>query len=129
MKRDVILTAGPIDEAALVAARVLGPGMGAVVSFAGVVRGQEEGAPIQAIEYEAFDRMVRHQFGLILDEVAQRWPVESVRLVHRTGRVAVNESSLWVEVVTPHRGEAFAACQYLIEEMKKRVPIWKKPLA
>lgn len=129
MKREVILSADPIDEAALVSARALGRGMGAVVSFAGVVRGQEDGAPIEAIEYEAFDRMVRHQFGLILDEVEQRWPVESIRLVHRTGRVAVNETSLWVEVVTPHRGEGFAACQYLIDEMKQRVPIWKKPLA
>jgi molybdopterin synthase catalytic subunit len=73
--------------------------------------------------------MVRHQFGLLFDEVEQRWPVASIRLVHRTGRVAVTEASLWVEVVTPHRGEAFAACQYLIDEMKKRVPIWKKILA
>lgn len=129
MRRELILTAAPIDEPALVASRTLGGGMGAVVSFSGVVRGQEEGAPIQAIEYEAFEKMVRHQFGLLFDEVEQRWPVESVRLVHRTGRVDVSEASLWVEVVTPHRGEAFAACQYLIDEMKKRVPIWKKILA
>lgn len=129
MKRELILTAQPIDEGALVAGRSLGGGMGAVVAFSGVVRGEEAGAPIQAIEYEAFEKMVRRQFGLIFDEVEQRWPVASIRLVHRTGRVAVNEASLWVEVVTPHRGEAFAACQYLIDEMKKRVPIWKKPLA
>ena len=53
--------------------------------------------------------------------------MESVRLVHRVGMVKVNEPSLWVEVVTPHRGEAFAACQWLIDEMKRVVPIWKKP--
>jgi molybdopterin synthase catalytic subunit len=129
MTRELILTADPIDEAALVASRTLGGGHGAVVAFSGVVRGQEEGAPIQAIEYEAFEKMVRHQFGILFDEVEQRWPVASIRLVHRTGRVAVTEASLWVEVVTPHRGEAFAACQYLIDEMKKRVPIWKKILA
>ena len=51
---------------------------------------------------------------------------ESVRLVHRVGVVKVNEPSLWVEVVAPHRGEAFAACQWLIDEMKRTVPIWKK---
>ena len=54
--------------------------------------------------------------------------MESGRLVHRLGVVPVNESSLWVEMIAPHRAEAFAACQFLIEEMKQKVPIWKKPL-
>ena len=76
----------------------------------------------------AFDQMVRHQFTLIFDEVERRWPVESVRLVHRIGVVAVGEPSLWVEVVTAHRAEAFAACQWLIDEMKRTVPIWKRPV-
>ncbi len=128
MKRELILTHEPIDEAALVQTRVLSGGMGAAVSFAGVVRGSEEGTPIRAIDYEAFEPMVRKQFELIFDEVEKRWPIESVRLVHRLGVVAVNEPSLWVEVIAPHRGEAFAACQHLIDEMKRLVPIWKKPL-
>ncbi|MFM1769847.1 MAG: hypothetical protein RJA22_2376 [Verrucomicrobiota bacterium] len=129
MKRELILAEGPIDEAALAAGRRVGPGIGAVVVFAGLVRGREGEAPIAALGYEAFEKMARHQFGLIFDEMARRWPVESVRLVHRVGRVAVGESSLWVEVAAPHRGEAFAACQFLIDEMKRRVPIWKKPVA
>ena len=128
MKRELILTTTPIDEIALVRSRVLSAGMGAAVSFAGVVRGSEDGAAIRAIDYEAFEPMVRRQFDLIFDDVEQRWPVESVRLVHRLGVVAVNEPSLWVEVIAPHRGEAFAACQHLIDEMKRLVPIWKKPL-
>jgi molybdopterin synthase catalytic subunit len=103
--------------------------MGAVVNFLGVVRGEEEGEPIQAIEYEAFQQMAGHQFNLLFDEIEKRWPVESVRLIHRIGRVETNEPSLWVEVIAPHRGEAFAACQWLIDEMKRVVPIWKKPLA
>ena len=101
-------------------------GMGAVVYFLGVVRGEEDGEAIHAIEYEAFQKMAEHQFSLILDEIEKRWPVESVRLVHRVGVVKVNEPSLWVELVAPHRGEAFAACQWLIDEMKRVVPIWKK---
>jgi molybdopterin synthase catalytic subunit len=101
-------------------------GMGAAVYFTGVVRGTEQGAAIQAIEYEAFQRMAEHQFGLLFDEMEKRWPVESVRLVHRLGIIQVNEASLWVEVITPHRAEAFAACQWLIDEMKRVVPIWKK---
>jgi molybdopterin synthase catalytic subunit len=128
MNRELTFIQGPIDEAALVRRRTMSHGMGAAVYFAGVVRGGEDGRKIRAIEYEAFERMVERQFGLIFQEMEKRWPIESVRLVHRVGVVNVNEPSLWVEVVAPHRGEAFAACQYLIDEMKRVVPIWKKPL-
>lgn len=127
VKRQLTITKEPINESRLIAAREISAGMGAVVNFTGVVRGSEEGKTISAIEYEAFERMVTHQFTLLFDELAQRWPVESVRLVHRIGLVAVGEPSLWVEVVAPHRAEAFAACQWLIDEMKRVVPIWKKP--
>ena len=129
MNRSLLITTEPIAETALIARRTMSPGMGAVVNFLGVVRGEEGGDAISAIEYEAFERMVTHQFNLLFDEMAKRWPVESIRLVHRIGVVNVNEPSLWVEVVAPHRGEAFAACQWLIDEMKRVVPIWKKPVA
>jgi molybdopterin synthase catalytic subunit len=126
MKRKLSITSEPIDEASLATQREMSGGMGAAVCFTGVVRGVEEGAAIAAIEYEAFQRMAEHQFGLLFDEMEKRWPIESVRLVHRIGLVKVNEPSLWVEVIAPHRGEAFAACQWLIDEMKRVVPIWKK---
>jgi molybdopterin synthase catalytic subunit len=129
MKRELTLTTEAIDEAALVDTRAMSQDMGAAVYFAGVVRAAEEGQTISAIEYEAFEKMVRHQFDIVFNEMERRWPIESVRLVHRLGVVRVNEASLWVEVIAPHRGEAFAACQYLIDEMKLVVPIWKKPLA
>jgi molybdopterin synthase catalytic subunit len=128
MRRELTITAAPIDEPALLQSRKFSDGMGAVIYFLGVVRGTEEGTTINAIEYEAFQKMAEHQFNLLFDEMEKRWPIESVRLVHRTGMVKVNEPSLWVEVVAPHRGEAFAACQWLIDEMKRVVPIWKKPL-
>jgi molybdopterin synthase catalytic subunit len=128
MKRELNITNAPIDEAALLRRRAMSHDMGAVVYFLGVVRGAEEGKTISAIEYEAFDKMVTHQFNLLFDEMEKRWPIESVRLVHRVGVVKVNEPSLWVEVIAPHRGEAFAACQWLIDEMKRVVPIWKKPV-
>jgi len=128
MKRQLTLTPEPINEAALLAQRVMSHGMGAVVCFLGVVRGTEGNANISALEYEVFQRMAEHQINLLFDEMAQRWPIESVRLVHRVGLVKVNEPSLWVEVVAPHRGEAFAACQWLIDEMKRVVPIWKQPV-
>ena len=129
MKRQLTITTDAIDETALLSKRQVSDDMGAVVYFLGVVRGTEEQKPIGAIEYEAFERMVGHQFNLLFDQMEKRWPVESVRLVHRVGVVKVNEPSLWVEVVAPHRGEAFGACQWLIDEMKRVAPIWKKAMA
>jgi len=128
MIRKLTISPEPIDEAALCAQRSSSGAMGAVVQFVGLVRATEAGGTITALEYEAFERMAERQFNLLFDQLEKRWPIESVRLVHRVGVVQVNEPSLWVEVVAPHRGEAFAACQWLIDEMKRVVPIWKKPL-
>ena len=128
MRRELTLTSEPIDEAAWLAQRPLPAGMGAVVCFLGVVRDTEAGAAIRALEYEAFRKMAEHQFHRLFDEMEKRWPIASVRLVHRLGVVNVSEPSLWVEIVAPHRGESFAACQWLIDEMKRVVPIWKRPV-
>jgi molybdopterin synthase catalytic subunit len=128
MRRALRITSDAIDERALVAERTMSHSMGASVYFTGVVRNIEEGTPISAIDYEAFTQMAERQFHLLFDEMEKRWPLESVRLVHRIGTVRVNEPSLWVEVIAPHRGEAFAACQWLIDEMKRLVPIWKRPV-
>ena len=127
MKRSLLITGSEIDESALVQERQMSHGMGAAAYFAGVVRGTEGPGPISAIAYEAFQKMAEHQFEKIFQQIEKRWPVESIRVVHRIGLVKVNEPSLWVEVVAPHRGEAFAACQFLIDEMKRVVPIWKRP--
>ena len=129
MQRQLTIRPERIDERLLVASRKMSRGMGAAVYFAGVVRDQEDGRQISAIEYEAFKEMAERQFEVIFQQIEKRWPIESIRVVHRLGPVKVNEPSLWVEVVAPHRGEAFAACQFLIDEMKKLVPIWKKPMA
>ncbi len=123
MKRELTLTHDPIAESA----SQISDGMGAVVTFHGVVRGTEDGEVITAIDYEANEEMARHQFGLIFDALKERWPVESVRLVHRLGVVPTNEASLRVEIMAPHRAEALEACQFLINEMKDKVPIWKRP--
>ena len=129
MIRHVDIVTDPIEQARLIAKRGIHPDLGAVVEFLGIVRGSEDGQAIVGIEYEAFLQMVEHQFNLIFDQVEKRWPIYSVRLVHRVGLVRAGEPSLWVEVIAAHRGEAFAACQYLIDEMKRVVPIWKKPVA
>jgi molybdopterin synthase catalytic subunit len=128
MRKDVSFTTSPINERDLTKGRNVSPGMGALITFLGLVRGRENGEEITALEYEAFEPMARHQFDLILQQVEDRWPIESVRLVHRVGPVKTGEPSIWIEVTAPHRAEAFAACQFIIDEMKQTVPIWKKPL-
>jgi molybdopterin synthase catalytic subunit len=128
MKRSLRIQREPIDEAALAADRSVSRGIGAVIYFLGIVRELEGERNVAALDYEAFEKMAVHQFGKIFDEIEKRWPIESVRVVHRIGVVAANEASLWVEVAAPHRAEAFQACQFLIDEMKKVVPIWKRPV-
>jgi len=123
MKRELTLTNDPIADSA----PQMCDGMGAVVTFLGVVRGTEDGEAIAAIDYEANEKMARHQFGLIFDALEKRWPIESMRIVHRLGVVPANKASLRVEIIAPHRAEAFEACQFLINEMKDKVPIWKRP--
>jgi molybdopterin synthase catalytic subunit len=122
MKTQLTLTSNPIPEST----PLMTDGMGAVVTFHGVVRGTEDGEPIRAIDYEANEPMVRHQFELIFAAIEKQWPIESIHLIHRVGEVAENDPSLRVEVIAPHRAEAFAACQFLIDEMKAKVPIWKR---
>ena len=128
MKRELTIASEPIDEVVLTRSRTLSSEAGAVVCFLGIVRDSEEGQAIAALAYEVFQKMAERQFHLLFDEMARRWPVESVRLVHRVGVVEVNEPALWVEIIAPHRAEAFAVCQWLIDEMKRVVPIWKKPV-
>jgi molybdopterin synthase catalytic subunit len=129
MQRSLLLTRDPLDEPALRAGRIPSPTAGAALTFLGIVRGREGEAPITGIDYEAFEAMAEHQFRKLFDELERRWPaVESVHLVHRLGIVPVAEPSLWVEITSPHRGESFAACQWLIDAMKEVVPIWKRPI-
>ena len=127
MRRELTITTDPIDEGALLAGRQMSTGVGAVVYFLGVVREREGGESIRALDYECFREMAEHQFQLLFDRLEGQGKIESVRLVHRVGPVPVNQASLWVEVTAPHRHEAFEACQWLIDEMKRVVPIWKKP--
>ena len=127
MKTQLSITSEAIDEHFLITDRETSVSAGAVIVFQGIVRNMEDGMAINAIDYESFNEMACHQFELIFEDIDRQWPIESVRLVHRIGVVPVNEPSLWVEIITAHRAEAFAACQFLIDEMKVRVPIWKQP--
>jgi molybdopterin synthase catalytic subunit len=127
MNQSILITTDQIAEKALASSRKISGGVGGLVSFQGIVREKEGGQKISGIEYEAFFEMAEHQFRKILKEIENRWPIEGVRVVHRIGYVEAGEPSLFVEVSASHRREAFEACEYLIDQMKVRVPIWKHP--
>jgi molybdopterin synthase catalytic subunit len=113
----------PIDVGALAGAT---PADGAVCLFVGVVRNENQGRPVLHLEYEAYEEMALPLLEEIAAETARRYPVTGVRLVHRLGRLGVGEVSVAVAVSSPHRAEAFAACRFAIDNLKAKVPIWKK---
>jgi molybdopterin synthase catalytic subunit len=102
---------------------------GAVVSFLGIVRGRaDDGRLVHGLEYEAYDAMALTEFETIAGEAYQRFGDVRLTIVHRVGRLQVGEIAVAVVVGSPHRGDAFDACEYAIDEVKSRAPIWKKEL-
>ena len=101
---------------------------GATVRFVGLVRGSFDGRPVLCLRYEAYPEMATAELAAIGREAAARFDVRGVRLLHRLGEVAVGEASLVVDVAGTHRAEAFAACGWMVDQIKARVPIWKKEL-
>lgn len=116
----------PIDPAALEAA-VRSEGGGGIVTFLGVVRNSaDDGRPVSGLEYEAFEPMAVAELETIAGEARERFPDVRVAIVHRVGALAVGEIAVAVAVAAEHRGAAFDACEYVIDELKQRAPIWKK---
>ena len=120
------ITTEPIDADAVYRA-VLRDRDGAVVTFHGVVRDNSDGGrAVRYLEYEAYAEMAEAQMRAIGEEIRRRWDIEDVAMVHRIGRVEIGEASVVIAVGSPHRGEAFDACEYAIDTLKATVPIWKK---
>ena len=101
--------------------------VGAVVDFWGIVRGSENGREIAGIEYEAHREMAEHQLRQIARQAAEKFALTRVVVYHRIGFIAVGHASLFLRVASHHRAEAFNAGQWIVDELKKKVPIWKKP--
>jgi molybdopterin synthase catalytic subunit len=122
------ITSEPLDGEAIRAleAALTYPGAGGVVTFAGVVRDNARGKRVRSLEYDAYPEMAEREMRAIAGEVAQRWPESTLAMVHRVGPLAIGEVSVVIVAACPHRAEAFAACRYAIDELKSRVPIWKK---
>jgi molybdopterin synthase catalytic subunit len=116
----------PIDGGALIS-EVGRPDSGATVLFLGTVRDHSDGKEgVTHLEYEVYAEQVEAQIRQIIDDSAARWPVLSVIVEHRSGRVEVGEASVAVAVTSAHRADAFDAAEFVIDELKKRAPIWKK---
>ena len=101
-------------------------GSGGFCSFEGWVRDSNEGRDVEGLEYEAYEELARFEGELILQEAIDRYGVTGARCVHRTGSLGVGDLAVWVGVAAAHRDEAFRACRYIIDEIKHRLPIWKK---
>jgi len=103
------------------------PSAGAIVDFFGVVRELEDGREIDGIDYEAHQAMAEHQMRLIADAAAETFRLNEVLLHHRIGFVRAGEASLFLRVSAQHRAAAFEASRWIVDELKKKVPIWKRP--
>jgi molybdopterin/thiamine biosynthesis adenylyltransferase/molybdopterin synthase catalytic subunit/rhodanese-related sulfurtransferase len=101
-------------------------GSGGFCTFEGWVRNSNEGRAVDGLEYEAYEELARAEGELILQEAIARYGVNDARCVHRTGSLRIGDLAVWVGVGAAHRDEAFRACRYIIDEIKHRLPIWKK---
>ena len=99
---------------------------GACVTFEGWVRNHNEGESVQALEYEAHQTIAEKEGARIVAEAMTRFAVTAVHCEHRVGKLRIGDCAVWVGVSAAHRGAAFDACRYVIDEAKARVPIWKK---
>lgn len=122
---DFRLTDLPIDPASIL--RTLGDTRaGACVTFEGRVRGQNDGKGVKSLDYEAHSSLAIKEGGRILAEAKEKFELIDAACVHRTGSLSLGDIAVWIAVIAAHRGGAFEACRYIIDESKARVPIWKK---
>eukprot|EP00949_MAST-11_sp_MAST-11-sp1_P002320 g2320.t1 len=126
-KNDFVdLTHDPIDVAQLYG-KVLSSAAGAVASFVGITRDNDGGKEVTKLEYEAYAPMAVKTMNEVCGEIRQRWPdICHAAIVHRLGVVDISEASIAIFVSSPHRKASLAAVQYAIDELKARLPVWKK---
>lgn len=99
---------------------------GAIVTFDGVVRDHARGKKVTHLYYEAYSKMAEKEMAKIRKETIKRWSLEGMAMVHRTGRLEIGDSSVFIAISSSHRAEAFEACRFAIDSLKTSVPIWKK---
>lgn len=102
------------------------PGAGGFVVFEGWVRNENEGHEVERLEYEAYEPLAVKEGEKVIAEAREKFPHLKAMCMHRSGLLEIGDCAVWVGVVAPHRDEAFKACRYIIDEIKVRLPIWKK---
>ncbi|MCU6497500.1 molybdenum cofactor biosynthesis protein MoaE [Rugamonas sp. A1-17] len=123
----VRIQTGDFDlSAELAQLRAANPKVGAVVSFVGTVRDLNEGASVAEMELEHYAGMTEQSIQTIIEQAKQRWPVYGALVIHRVGPLKPLDQIVLVAVTSAHRGEAFAACEYIIDYLKTEAPFWKK---
>lgn len=125
MANRIELTDKPISPEA-VTAKVLKDENGGVVTFLGTVRNSFEGKPVRYLEYEAYPKMAIQKMEELVAEIRGKWGIDDVAITHRLGHLEIGEIAVVIAVASPHRKEAFEACEYAIDRLKEIVPIWKK---
>jgi molybdopterin synthase catalytic subunit len=123
MKTRVEITRGPLVARGVTSTDGTS---GAVVEFAGVVRGEEKDVPISALDYEAYEVMARSEMERIVRQLSGRYPCHDIQITHRIGRVPAGEASILVRIAAKHRAEAFGMLAEFMDRLKRDVPIWKK---
>ncbi len=121
----VAVVSRPLDPGALLV-EVAAPAIGALACFVGTVRDLNEGRAVTGIEYSAYEAMAAREMRAIADEAAERFGVERLVVEHRIGTLGVGDASVVVVAAHPHRAPALDAQRYVIEELKRRVPVWKR---
>lgn len=119
------ISAAPIDATAL-QRRLEATGVGAVVCFEGRVRNHNDGRAVNGLSYQAYAELAEAEGKRIVDEARAKFAVEQIVCVHRVGDLALGEVAVWAGVSAGHRAAAFDACRHVIDEVKARVPIWKR---
>ncbi len=128
MARDVRIRTELVRDAIDVARRTAALGeasAGAVVTFSGVVRDRHDGRAVEGIAYTAYDAMARRELRAVAEEAARRWPLCAVDVTHRVGDLVVGDVALFVGASGAHRAEAFDAVRWIVDAVKRRVPVWK----
>lgn len=115
----------PLDPTALLA-EVGRDANGAAVLFVGTVRDLADGRPVSGLDYTAYRGMAERELAAVVSEAAERWQVVDLVCEHRIGSLTLGEASIAIAAAHPHRAQAFDACRQVIEEVKRRVPIWKR---
>ena len=121
----ISITTAAIEPDAL-RERLFDPGAGAYCGFEGWIRNQNEGKAVLRLEYEAYEPLAVSEGENIIAEAKAKFPHLHAHCVHRMGMLEIGDCAVWVGVSAPHREEAFQACRYIIDQLKVRLPIWKK---